>query len=358
MSSSEFIDDGNITGQEETAITLPVQNKELGTFLCGLLGQPQSVEQEFTHSFNIDHEWLLNLHEVINQRVHQQAHAHLLNFKAVIYFKNKMKRTLTTVEAFQTYKEMQQQCSIGVQIEWSYLIQFPNSKVPEKQLISFIARSESLPTPKKTMPSEDPVLRLLYRTRGYREANYIHYRIDYTERTWANDIENLLSDTITTSARQEFQSHRYGWMQFGLFVAIVASFVFISDRIFEYYQLIWSSEIENALEGIKQHNSATLEAINSKLVRIGEIFLSGIDAEKPNGSIYAAGAMFGILIGFIFVELTEYRERSFLVLSKKAEERKKQIIAKEKRNVLSLIWGYIAAISSSVLAGFVYAYIT
>ncbi len=109
MSDDNYFSQGNIAQSDATTITIPVKGSELGSFISKLLGQQQSIEREIKEAFDIDHAWLLNLHEVINQRIHQQAKAQLLGFKAVVYLENKMKRTLTTFEAFHTYKELQLQ---------------------------------------------------------------------------------------------------------------------------------------------------------------------------------------------------------------------------------------------------------
>ena len=64
---SENTNQGNIIEHHDAGITLPVHGSELGEFLSGLLGQPQSIEREIKEAFDIDHAWLLNLNEVISQ---------------------------------------------------------------------------------------------------------------------------------------------------------------------------------------------------------------------------------------------------------------------------------------------------
>ena len=72
------------SGGEELTLSLPIKKKDLGVFISGLLGQKQSIERDIEASFDIDHAWIVNLHETINQRIYQQADAHLTNFTAVI----------------------------------------------------------------------------------------------------------------------------------------------------------------------------------------------------------------------------------------------------------------------------------
>lgn len=153
-----------VINTKTTTILLPVKETELGRFLAGLLGQPQSVEREFIGAFDIDHLWLLNLHALIDQRVRQQAEAQLLGFKAVILFSNRMKRTLTSIEAFHAQK-IQQVRSVGIQMEWSYLIRFPHSQIPERQGITFSARAEPPEVDKRSSRREPPEIELLRQVR-------------------------------------------------------------------------------------------------------------------------------------------------------------------------------------------------
>ena len=83
--------DNTEDANEEINISLPVKKKDLGRFISGLLGQQQTIERDIDIKFNIDHSWLVNLHDLISQRIHQQADAHLTDFTSVIYFEKGIK---------------------------------------------------------------------------------------------------------------------------------------------------------------------------------------------------------------------------------------------------------------------------
>ena len=104
LMTQDFLTPKN-NNEQDTILSLPVKKGDLGSFIYGLLGQQQSIEREFDLEFDIDHNWLINLHQLINQRIHMQAIATLINFKAVISFDKGMKRTLTTIESFEIYKK-------------------------------------------------------------------------------------------------------------------------------------------------------------------------------------------------------------------------------------------------------------
>ncbi len=174
-------------------------------------------------------------------------------------------------------------------------------------------------------------------------------------------MENLIGETIDTAIRRDFSESRsifYDLMIFGLFLVVLGCCVFVTDRIYEYKYQLWTADIEQDLMTLKQDSAASIEAMNTKLVRIAELILTGPKSLKPDIAIYAGGVFFGLLLGGLSLVIAYNRPSSFVVLTEKAKTRKSKIKKSEKRSVLGLFWGYIAAISSSVIAGFVYAYLT
>jgi hypothetical protein len=102
-----MIDKGMVkpSGDKKTSIVLPLKKQDLGNFISSLLGQQQSIERDLDVTFDINHSWLVNLHELLDQRINQQADAQLMSFTFIIYFANGLRRTLTTVEALKCYAE-------------------------------------------------------------------------------------------------------------------------------------------------------------------------------------------------------------------------------------------------------------
>ena len=102
--------------ENDIMLSLPIKRQDLGDFISNLLGQPQSIEQILDIKFDIDHEWLINLHELINQRITQQSTSKLINFTAFIYFEDGMKRTINSYPAFKTYQETKKNKQTGIKI--------------------------------------------------------------------------------------------------------------------------------------------------------------------------------------------------------------------------------------------------
>jgi hypothetical protein len=72
-------------GQPSAAgqIAIPNDPRILGEFIANLLGQRRSIERQFDdYRFEIDLDWLQNLHHIIEQRLAAQNAAQLISFSA------------------------------------------------------------------------------------------------------------------------------------------------------------------------------------------------------------------------------------------------------------------------------------
>lgn len=346
-----------IAPSSEASITIPVEGAQLASFISSLLGQPQAVERELGFAFDIDHDWLLNLHETLHQRISQQTSARLLSFKAVVHFDNGLKRTLSSVEAFATYAERQQVRSIGIQMEWSYLVAFPNAPSPEKQEISFHAKADRYHHD-QLRQVHTPAEVFLGRPLAVRSSR-LSYRVDYTERTWGNDLENLLDDVVRSAERTyQLKPPAYSWLRFGMVAALLLCCFLAASRITAYQTDKWKEAIAEEVERLAENaGPPSLESIAEQVRSVGRLAITGPIA-RPQGGAYVAGFFTFLLLTIVFLALTELSSRSFVVLSKTAAaDRIKQIRA-DRRNVLYLVAGYLLSVTSSLLASFIYAQIS
>ena len=127
---------------EVVNITLPLQRRHLGDFISSLLGQQQMIERKSEDVFDFDLNWLINLHESINQRITQQSDATLVSFITKITFDDGTSRTIATFDSLKYYAETKNILPIGIHIQWIYLVGFPNRSNPEKQELNFFAISK------------------------------------------------------------------------------------------------------------------------------------------------------------------------------------------------------------------------
>ena len=239
-------------------ITIPVEEGDLGAFISGLLGQPQSIQRELSGTFDIDHAWLMNVHHLIQQRIQQQHNASFVDFSAVIFFQDGLSRKLTSIESFQSYTEPKPLVSNGIKLKWTYLIQFPGKNIPERQEISLFV-SEKIPKDfEKIFPFS--VIRRRY------SKSVITYQIDHTERTWGDDMENLLREHIKNCFTSE--STTMQWLQ--LIVPIVGVLFFFvcffgPMTVNSFIDNSISDQVIEQLRNIPESTDRPIEAIKEKI---------------------------------------------------------------------------------------------
>lgn len=341
MQDNNAID--SISEKEEVTLSLPIKKKELGEFISGLLGQQQSIERNINAKFDIDHSWLVNLHELISQRIHQQADAHLTNFTSVIYFENGLKRTFTSFEAFKCYSETKKLIPVGVKIIWNYLIQFPAKNYPEKQQITFSAQIQSKDKQNGYSKEVSEYLNSIF---NHSERSSLNYQIDNTERTWGDDIEVIISNQVDgiIIGNQTVDT------LFNLSRLALAVIILLFSMIYPLYSSITGGnevmdrEMSNYLT-LSKHTEVTIDGVNRKLDQIANMVEIG---SKPKDGSWKLLIMFlGSPISLLFLRLTRKTSFSFLVFSKESEKYRE---SKQKQGRQST-WVLIGSFVISVLAG-------
>ena len=350
--------DGNFVGasfdSESTAIILPLKRRDLGSFISSLLGQQQSIERTLEEVFDIDHAWLVNLHELIHQRICQQSSAHLVEFVAVVYFEGGLKRTITTIESFKAYIETKLELPVGVRTHWNYLVEFPGRPHPEKQEISFFAQINTDDNKKLKLKKEKSLIaRFIFG--GDDERSSIGYNIEHTERTWGDDLDVIMSrevsgvlrgmsgfDTVYNFLRWTLAAViLFGVMLYSIFSVSSDVSVRIADLMMQY----------NSLSG-----SATLENMVAKLDKITLIL--GVIGDRGKGAYYIFMPIFAPVLALIFLRFTNKPLSSFVVLSALSKQHKINRLASEKRSNFTVILSYLFTIVAGIISGYGYSFLT
>ena len=348
-----------ISKDEEITISLPVKKKDLGQFISGLLGQQQTIERDIDINFDIDHLWLLNLHDLISQRIHQQADAHLTDFTSVIYFKKGLKRTFTSIEAFRSYLETKKELPVGIKIIWNYLIQFPAKEYPEKQQITFSAQIHSQNRAKATSIKDRFKLEyFIFNTiSGESERSSLNYQIDHTERTWGADIEVIISNQVDEVTRgNQVKDTLYNLSRLMLaiimllFTLIYPIYSDLTDRTQNIDELI------NNYLALDLAGKSLSDGVNEKLDHI----VSMIEViGKPNNEkgFEVFILLLGMPITLIMLRLTRKSTYSFMVLSKEAKNYRELKLKQEKRSVWILIGSFILSVLAGIVSSFGFTWI-
>lgn len=342
---------------EDVTLSLPIRKRDLGDFISQLLGQQQSIERNISAIFDIDHEWIINLHELINQRIHQQADAHLTSFNVVIYFEDGLKRTLTTVDALIAYSETKKQIPTGIKIIWIYLVQFPGKSYPEKQQISFSAQIGSEKSKNQRIITDTSESLAVERIVRASERGFLNFQIDHTERTWGDDIETIISNQI----RQIIRGDQIKYPLFEVARYLLAITILILCIFYPLYMETSSKHkaIEGAMAGYLALKSAssliTLESVHEKLDHLADLTKLAGDSNLVDISLFFMFA--GPPLALAFLAITRRNTHSFLVLSKESEKHRALMLSREKRSVWILIGSFIVSVIAGIVGNYGFAWL-
>lgn len=319
-------------------IALPCPPEEFRNFISGLLGKPQTAEQSFYGAYEVDLSTLTNLHHLVDQRVHQQNDASLVQFIAKIYYDDNSSVQINSFEDLSRYQEVHPKVSVAVSLTWIYLITFQRKTVPEKQQIEVVfgrGRSDFI---------------------AVRSPPEIKVSVAYTERTWGMDLQSLLGGHIRgliqrpthfrqlLSRRSEIIGVVAGIM---CFLLSVLGVIYASSRL-----------IEVQMEAARRMATASLVSMQQLAERID--FLISIIGQGvwPRFSFAAVGLLLvalvlAIVVGAIVSALLEKTDRAYVLLTDASRRNKERITQQDRssmsRRVASLLISIAVGIASNIL---------
>lgn len=335
-------------GAGKNPVSLPIDREQLGKFIASLLGQQQSIEREAYGTFSIDHAWLLHIHALIDQRIHQQNHGSLTAFSATIYYNNDLKRELSSIEAFEHFSETKQISSQGIKLVWTYLISFPGKNIPERQQISLFATAKA---PATSTP-QDPIRRLIS---SKHKLGQISYAIHHTERTWGDDLESLLKQELDLVLQDESW---FGAMSGLLFALLSMVFLFgglvIPDLVNSVIQ-------DRQIASIYKHYQDIIALKPTSLGDVGAKLDLVLKAVNPSNILNKVGAGYrvsmiagGMVMAFWCMFLADRKSPSFVALTPKSLENRNKYLAREKRNYILIMLSFAASILAGVIGNYAY----
>jgi hypothetical protein len=171
-------------GRMDTKLILPVEGNQLADFIYSLLGQRRTIEKTFrVRSLSVTHEQLINLVELVNQRVAQNA-SEFVTMKCSIYFNSGRAITLFDQQSFVTFNDLSKELTIGADLRLTYLVRFSGSGTPEKQDVRIQLFSNYYP---RDFPG----------IQRRRSAPLLSFTIETTNLTWGEDISNHLNAALS-----------------------------------------------------------------------------------------------------------------------------------------------------------------
>ena len=257
---------------------------------------------------------------------------------------------LNSLDAFNTHVEVRPVVSDAVHLSWRYLIRFQDRKVPEKQVSELSFASAHV----MSFIRRDAVVVIGHSLPVHQASANI--RIQHTARTWGVDLEALVTGHINSMMRTESKTLKWIHENNGL-VSLIAGISFSTASVFVAYTVNSDiiakqvAEIETTLTS--QGNDLTGMSRRLDLI-IRNLSTSGWRAMSdvlPTQIVISAVAstVFAAIIG----GLADNAPQSYILLSKKAEEKMKSDERKLRRLwwelAVSFILGIVGGVISNML---------
>jgi hypothetical protein len=181
------------------AVVLPYDLNELGKFIAGLLGKPQTITKNLFLPFEITKDSIRNIDALLGQRIFSQNKGVLAQFVAQTSYDDDTSVVINSLSDFLSYHEARPVVVREAAITWAFLIQFEGRSTPEKETVElkfFTRRSIRPPAITKLFEDHDPKPK-------------IEITISHTNRTWGEDIEALLVKSLAQYNRKAHWSRRF-----------------------------------------------------------------------------------------------------------------------------------------------------
>ena len=327
---------------EQNSLIIPVDRDHLGSFIGGLLGRPQTIENSFGGPFNLDKRDIEDVFHLVDQRIKQQNRAELVQFAVKIIYEDNSSVLLNSLDDFLHYREVRPQVSVDALLSWTYLIQFEDQQIPERQVIELrISTSGFEPW---------DIIPFLIRKRLRALKRNFYLTIQHTARSWGVDIEHLLIGRIQSWIIQEPWVKRFIYNNsewFGILIGLfLISFIYLGassalEPTIEAFRIIGEKALAGSLED--RVNFLVETAINNPIKKRDDI----INFVIPISWVIA------FIVGFVITILGDNPPTSYLVLSDAAKKKREELLKRRTRH-----WGYfIASGLATTIAGVLSRYL-
>jgi len=328
----------------EGQLVIPCTTDQFGAFLSSLLGKPQTISKAIRGSFDITADDINDLHNLLYQRIKQQNESRLLQFTCRLVFDDNSSVLLNSLDEVMTYREVRPVASVQVHLNWSYLVQFEDRKTPEKQEIevSFITHSGP---PFPTAIDDETIA---FSPAKLFSGGLVTFTIKHTARTWGADIEALLSGHIKNLLHPPTSIRKWLWRHSGK-IGTGLSLLFFAAAILVAF-LTANSILHSQQELIKPLLGETID-LKVKVDFVLNHLSRGIWARYFYAVIcfLVVSLAAAILLGIWADNAANHNKPSFIVMTKEAEKKRTEALAKYSRSS----WSFWASIVISILTGIV-----
>jgi hypothetical protein len=330
-----------------SAVLLPCEPAQFRDFISGLLGRPQTVGRFRSEPFDLRREDIETLYHLINQRVQQQNDATLVQFVVQLTHHDNSTVTLNSFDDFIAYNEVRPLRTNGVNLGWTFLVQFRDRKFPEKQNIdiTFDRTGNSRQFLRETGDHH-----FLLMTTEERGVGVVSLQIRHTARTWATDIDALVTGQLEMflKVRSAIQRRLNKWSD-GLGLLSGGSFLlaslFFAAQTTVYYNRVKAAAVEHYFT----QPAASITELGTRLDTLYVVLIKDkISGFVPYGLLFLVAAFVVSIAVGTAVGLAAGASPKSLIILTKADLR----AAEKEYSRRKLLWAKLmASIAGSIATG-------
>jgi hypothetical protein len=330
-------------------VSFPLTKDQFADFLSSMLGKPQSVSRIIRGAFEVGVPEIESIYRLLESRIHQQNDARLIQFTVKIVYSDESSVLLGSIQELQTYNEVRRVLVSAVHLNFRYLVKFQDKEHPEGQEIDVSMVSAS-GKPSRISGDEFPFV-FISGLEGYFE-----FTIRYTGRTWATDIESLLSTELSgllklrSKTKDFLRKHESGVS------GILAVFVIVCVLFGSFWTTnhVASRTMEILSKLGSPGQASTIEQLSQKIDQITDVVSSGFWAKHYFYVIVfiILGIAGGIFFGIWASSTLTMGDPSFILLTSESIKKRDAFLKKDKRRwtsfTLSVITSFVVGIASNI----------
>lgn len=342
---------GSLQATKGGAVVLPCEPDQFRDFIAGLLGNPQTITRVIDGPFEVTREDVTNLYHLVWQRLHSQNDAQIIQFTARIVYQDKSSVLLSTLDEFMNYAEIKPLVSVGLVLSWTILVKFQNKPFPERQQIDvrFVAdRGETLARRSGIRSNIVDEIVPSY-------ADFMDLKISHTDRTWATDIDALISGHLELLRKQLIGIRRISTKysgRLGFFTFAIAVSIFIYGGI-----SISSSFIDASLSAMTAalgEEAVNLRGLGVKIDILAEIAISGAwDRLSLYGVLFGLVALLvSITLGLLVGSSADFSRGSYVLLTRPSKDARDAAMKSLDGGLPKVVIGLFGSVLVSVIGNY------
>lgn len=333
----------------ESSVVIPCSPEDFKSFISGLLGRPQTISKGIRGAFDIDPEHIQDINSLLTQRVQQQNKASLIQFTARIAFDDSSSVLLNSLEEFMTYREVRPIISTQLHVTWSFLVEFQDKNVPEKQEIeiSFIGSEGSTPIYDNNFP--------IFISSKFARCGFIHFQIKHTARTWGADIEALLTGHLKNIIVPPPKLREFAWKHSTTIGIGMAIMFFVAALFFSFWT---ASQLWNHQELQISNYLGDAIKLPAKLDFILQTISAGIWAKYYFTVIVflIISTALSVILGIWVESSADTNKPSFIIMTEQSKRNKEKQLNRYQNKLVSFILSLVSTLGIAVLANYLFYY--